>query len=80
MDMKEDLRPETVECPYCSEELSYLFFSQTWNQRGKVAGGGVEVMEQNMGHTFICPKCDTRLEGIESITDAQDFLNGIGKE
>jgi hypothetical protein len=80
MDMREDLRPDRVECPHCSEELDYVFFIQNWTQDGKVAGDGVEVRQQSTGDTFICPKCDSLLEDIETITGAQDFLNGIGKE
>ena len=80
MDMKEDLRPDTVECPWCGEELSYVFFIQTWHQKGKIAGDGVEITENDMGHVFTCPKCESCLDEIETIADAQDFLNGIGKE
>lgn len=80
MDMSEDLRPTVIECPNCGEELEHLRYVQSWKEEGCVNQNDTYDTTETTEFYCNCPHCDWWLENIASVSDAQDYLMGIGRE
>lgn len=78
--MAADARPDTGECPYCGNEISFMYFRHDWREQGKVDVNDTHDTTETENFNFECPNCNVIMKDINTIGDAQDFFLGIRKE